>query len=274
MNLAGVLIAAILLQAQAAMFAPPLAVPIHIVTGRTQGEGDKRRTVRMERLIRFTRDGAGYRAEVLLLSADTGVQDGANAMLQAGFAGLSGRTMAFRLDGAGKVILVEDRQALWDLFCASVLKMVLAKHGNGSREQAALAEQMAAPLRALPPERQQAMLASLVTALIAEDAGDPPGTRAVRIPGASPFGGAVTLTGTQTISTAGIATHRATRAAADVTGGRVELEIDRDVDPRTGLIASAAETLRTTIGEGADAKHTERISTVRVTLQPGRAWPD
>jgi len=269
------LTAAIMIQAQAAVFAPPLGVPIRVVTERTQGDAGKSRTVRIERLVRFARDGEGYRAEVILLDADTEAQDGANAMLQAGFAGLAGRTMAFRLDGAGKVILVEDRQALWDLFCASVLKAVLAKRDRGTRaEQAALAERMAGPLRALPPERQQAMLASLVTALISQDAGDPPGTRAVRLPGASPFGGTVMLTGTQTVSTAGIATHRTTRAAAEVPGGRIALEIDRDTDPRTGLIASTGETLRTTIGAGAEARHSERVSTVRVTIDPDRAWPN
>jgi hypothetical protein len=273
------LIAAFALQAQSAVFAPPLGVPIRVVAERTQGEGDKRRTTRIERLVRFARDGQGYRAEVVLLHAETGAQEGANAMLGAGFAGLAGKPMAFRLDGAGKVIEVENRQALWDMFCASVAKIVLDRRGRVTRtEQAAFAERIAAPLRALPPERQQAMLASLVTVLISEDAGDLPGTRDVRIPGVSPFGGPIGLTGTRTISVAGLITHRTTRAAADVPGqgsaaGRVEIEIDRDTDPRTGLIASADETLRTTIGEGAAAQRSERVSTVRVTIEPDRAWP-
>ncbi|MES2441930.1 MAG: hypothetical protein V4574_03805 [Pseudomonadota bacterium] len=272
-------LAAFVWQTQAAVFAPPLGVPIRIVTERSQGTGAGRFAVRIERLVRFARDGIGYRAEVVLLSADTGTANDARAMLQAGFAGLAGRTMVFRLDGAGKVVAVDDRAALWERFCASIAAAVVAQRVNGTpAEHAALAERMAGPLRALPADRQQALLGSLVSALIADAPEAAPGTRPIRLPGASPFGGPVTLEGTRSVAPAGDLRRTATRATAavpaqDGAAGRVELEIDDDMDPRTGLVAAHTETLRSAIGEGPAARRTERVTTVTVTLEPGRIWP-
>ena len=265
-------LAAVLLQAQAAVFAPPLGVPISIVTTRTQGDGPSRLTVHVARTVRFARDGIGYRAEVVLTEADTGDRVDTAAMVQAGFAGLAGRPMTFRLDAAGRIVGIDDRQAIWDRFCAGIVAIVAARHGHGTpAERAALAEQMAAPLRALPPERQQAMLGSLVSALVATGGNEPPGTRPIRVPGGSPFGGSVELTGTRSIASDGALTRVTTRAAADVPqadgpGARIELEDENDNDPRTGLVTAHSDTLRTTIGTGAAERVTERLTTVTITL--------
>lgn len=264
------ILAALILQAQAAVFAPPLDTPIRIVTTRTQGDGPARFTVHIERTVRFFRDGIGYRAEVVLAEADTGDRMDTAAMLQAGFAGLAGKPMSFRLDAAGKVVAIDDRQAIWDRFCAGIVAIVGARRGHGTpAERAAVAEQMAAPLRVLPPERQLAILGSLVSALIAEN-DTVPGTRPIRVPGSSPFGGKVELTGTRTVSIEPGQTRATTHAAADVAGdngpgAHVELETEDDSDPRTGLVVSHSDTLRTTIGTGPDARVTERVTTVSVT---------
>jgi hypothetical protein len=266
------LLAAILLQAQAAVFAPPLGVPIRVVTERTQGDGPSRFTVRIERTVRFARDGIGYRADVVLTHADSGDRLDTAAMLQAGFAGLAGRPMTFRLDAAGRIVAIDDRQAMWDRLCAGIVAAVAARHGHGTpAERAAVAEQMAAPLRALPPERQQALLGSLVSALVAADANEPPGTRPIRLPGTSPFGGTVELTGTRSIAADGPLVRVTTRAATDVPqaggpGARIELENENDSDPRTGLVTSHSDTVRTTVGTGPAARVTERITTVMITL--------
>jgi hypothetical protein len=265
------LLAAFVIQVQAGVFAPPLGVPIHIVTERTQGDGPSRFTVRVERTVRFTRDGIGYRAEIVLVKADSGDRTDMAAMLQAGFTGLAGRPMTFRLDAAGKVVAIDDQQAIWDRFCNSVIGIVAARHKGTPAERTALAERMAAPLRALPPERQQATLGSLVSALVATHVTDPPGIRPIRIPGSSPYGGTVELTGVRTITSAGPLIHTATRAATDVPqadgpGARLELENDEDSDPRTGLVSAHSDTLRTTMGTGPEARVTERITTVTVTL--------
>ena len=99
---------AIVAMAQAAVFAPPLGVPIRIVTERTEGDWH----FRMERLVRFAREGRGYRAEVWMAGADAQGSERVGALMEAGFAGLAGRMMAFHLDGAGKVTAIDDIDAL------------------------------------------------------------------------------------------------------------------------------------------------------------------
>ncbi|MCW3847316.1 hypothetical protein OF829_08685 [Sphingomonas sp. LB-2] len=248
--------------AQAAIFAPPIGVPLRVVTERTEGDW----TFRMERLVRFAREGQGYRAEVWMADARADGPGKVGAMMEAGFAGLAGRTMVFHLDGAGKLVAIDDLDALWTHFCDGIAAMVGAKHPNPAP--------LVAPIRALPPERRVAVLASLVTALVAEEAAEPAGVRPVRVPGKSPYGGPIMLTGTRSIARLGITLRSTTSAAADLpprngVAARVEMEDNRDSDPATGLISSISERVRTRIGD----RDSERLSTVRVTLEPAAAWP-
>lgn len=268
--LAAPLTLGVLAAAQAAVFAPPPGVPFAVVTERVHGEGPLSVRYRIERRVTFARDGIGWRAEVLLVAADADATAAMETMFEAGYAGLAGRTMVFRLDGAGKVVSIDDRAALWEAFCRGMAALVVKRGDRPRAWLEALAEQVVAPLRALPAERQHAMLASLIGPLIAEEAGEAPGSvRAVRIPGASPFGGPAALEGTRSIAAAGALLRSTTRAAAEVVRageapGRVEAEIVRDVDPRTGLLVAGTEVMRTRVGEGASAQSIERITTVRV----------
>ena len=248
--------------AQAAVFAPPLGVPIRVVNERIEGEW----RFRMERLVRFSREGGGYRAEVWMVAARAEGPDKVSAMMEAGFGGLAGRMMVFRLDAAGKVTAIDDLDAIWARFCDGMLALVKTRSANP--------EPLVAPLRALPPERRMTVLGSLVTALVAEDAGEPDGERPVRLPGSSPYGGQLTLTGTRSIERLGITRRSTTRAAADLpgkdgAGGNVELEQVRETNPATGLIAMTSDRIRTRIGNAGS----ERLSTMRVTVEPAAAWP-
>lgn len=247
--------------APAAIFAPPLGVPIRVVNERAEGEWH----FRMERLVRFAREGDGYRAEVWMVGANATGPDSVASMMEAGFAGLAGRTMVFHLDSAGKVTAIDDLPALWTHFCDGIAEIVKTKRPD--------AESMVAPLRTLPAPQRTAMLASLVTALIAEDVGEPEGTRPVRIPAKSPYGGQLSLTGTRRIERLGITQRSTTRAEADVAGANgpahVETETIRDTDPASGLITATQETVRTRIGTTA----TQRVSTLRVTAEPATPWP-
>ncbi|MEZ0242336.1 MAG: hypothetical protein ACAH11_03095 [Sphingomonas sp.] len=259
---------AIVAIAQSAIFAPPTGVPLRIVTERVQGEGENQWRFRMERLVRFFPEGAGYRAEVVLIASQaTGPEGtGAAAMLDAGYAGLIGRTMTFHLDGAGRLVSVDDLDAIWGRFCDGVAAIVKTRRPN--------AEPLVGPLRALPAERRQKILATLVTALVPNDAGEAIGTRPIRLPASSPFGGQVMLQGTRSVERAGITLHGTTRASADVPGqsgatGHVEIEISHDSDPATGLLLGGSETVTTSIGP----RRTRRVSIVRVTTEPATPWP-
>ena len=135
------------------------------------------------------------------------------------------------------------------------------------------AEPLIGPLRVLSAAQRLGILASLVTALIAEEASEPAGTRPVRIPAKSPYGGQLILTGTRSVARLGITQHSSTRAEADIAGkdgpAHVTLELTRDSDPATGLIATTTETVITRIG----ARTHQRVSTARVTVEPVTPWP-
>lgn len=253
---------AIVAIAQANVFAPPLGVPLRVVNERVEGEW----RFRMERLVRFAREGSGYRAEVWMVAAKGEGPDRVGAMMEAGFGGLAGQVMVFHLDAAGKVTAIDDLDAVWARFCDGMVALVKTKHAS--------AEPLVAPIRSLPPERRISVLASLVTILVADEAAEPEGTRPVRLPGSSPYGGRLMLTGTRSIDRLGITQRSTTRAAADLPAkdgatGHVEMELVRDSNPATGMIVTIAERVRTRIG----TTGTERLSTVSVTAEPATDWP-
>ncbi|MDF7774905.1 hypothetical protein P1X14_06590 [Sphingomonas sp. AOB5] len=257
-------LAAIVALAQAAIFAPPLDVPIRVVTERIEPEG----TYRAERLVRFHRDGAGYRAKVRVIAASAETSDQRSAMFDAGFSGIIGRTIEFRLDPTGNVVEVIDLAAHWKAFSDGIARLT----ANRNPTATAAAER----IRTLPEAQQQAIFASLVTALISGDGGETPDTtRTLRLPAASPFGGSAMLDGTRRFERSGEILRSTTLAQGDVAGrdgatARVSVETVRDTDPRTGLIASARETTRTRLGE----QTRERVSTLSVRIEPGTNWPD
>jgi hypothetical protein len=265
------LLAALLLQAQAAVFAPP-ATPLHVVTERIQQDESGSHGFRVERVVRFSRDGIGWRAEVRVLSthADEGAETA--AMFHAGYAALMGRTLVMHLDGAGKVVSVDDREAIWAAFCDGIANIVAVHHKETAAARAALAAQIAGPLRAFSPERQLAMLGSLVDVLAAPEAFDAPATRKLRLPAASPLGGQLMLEGTRTTTTAGRYIHTTAQAAGDApgNGGHVELLTERDADPRTGLVVTGTDTVMTRIGD----RESSRISSITVDPLPANAWRD
>lgn len=265
-------VAAILLQASAAIFAPPLDAPLRIVSERIQsGE----RQYRMERTIRFAREDAGYRAEVRMVTAVSTTPDSTGSLYEAGFAAFTGRTIVFHLDRAGAVRGVDDLPQLWEAFCARVAQSAARQRTLAPAARAALAQRIAAPLRAMPAERQRALLASLVTAFIAADAPEP-GSQAVRMPGSSPFGGPVTLSGTKVTTAAGplletiliadAETALPAEGAAPARIAKIAFESRRRSDPRTGLVETLSETHRTIVGSGPERRTVERVTTTRVTM--------
>lgn len=248
------LLTAIVLQASAAGFAPPLDVPIRVVTERR----DDARIYRMERHVRFAREGLGYRAEVALRAGTGETPDSTGAGYEAGFEAFAGSTLVFHLDPQGAVVAIDDMPALWERFCRRVAEIAAARRTLAPAEREKLAARIAAPLRALPIERQRAMLGSLVQAVIA-DAAVAPGTTPVRLPGSSAYGEATPLEGLRTVVVlpGGLVRSTVRAEAPDVTLERVT-----DMDPRTGLIARNSRTLRIRAGG------VEKVSVTLLTVDP------
>lgn len=247
------LLAAIVLQAGTAVFAPPLDAPRRVVTERR----DDARTYRMERDVRFAREGTGYRAEVTLRAGIGETPDSTGAAYEAGFEAFAGSTIVFHLDPRGAVVAVDDMPALWERFCQRVADIAAARRTLAPTEREKLAARIAAPLRALPVERQRAMLAALVAAIIADEAMTP-GSMPVRLPGQSAYGGATALEGQRTVVALPDGLLRST-VRADAAG--VAFERVTDMDPRTGLITRNSRTLRIRAGG------LEKVSVTSLTVE-------
>lgn len=247
------LVAAALIQT-ATLFAPPLDQPLHVVTERVQTEGSDIRRYTATREIRFLRDGTGYRAEVTLGTASAEGPGDSDDLFESAFAAMAGRTIRFRLDGSGAVIAVDEREAVWAALCDAIIGVALARRATGNAaERAATTERIATPLRAMPAERQQAILASLIVNLI-ETRPLTAGTTPVRLPGRSPLGGSAMLDGTETVAREGTALRVERRSSGRVAvpgstdSALLTSRTTRVIDPLSGLVRSATERVETRLG--------------------------
>jgi len=248
------LLAAIVLQASVALFSPPIDAPLRVVTERREDD----RLYRMERHLRFLREGEGYRAEVMLRTATGDTGDVSGALYEAGFGALAGHMLVFHLDRSGAVTAIDDMPALWERFCQRAAESAAERRSLAPSERQKLAARIATPLRALPPERQRAMLASFALAVIADEAMTP-GTTPVRLPGRAIHGGATPLDGTRTVAALPDGRLRSTTSAA---AEGVTLDRVTEVDPRTGLVTRASKTLRIRSGG------LEKVSVTLLTVDP------
>lgn len=277
------LLAAIALQASLAapIFAPPTDAPLHIVTERTEVSSDERH-YRLERLVRFSKEGTGYRAEALVLGSASEAPQVLGNLVERGLSALAGRKIVLHLDRSGRVVAIDEIADLWERVCQRVSDAAATRQSLAPGEAKMLAERIAAPLRALPPERQRALLATLVGAAILPEPLDPPGAVApVELPGASPFGAPVTLRGTRRTAAADNGLVRTTtlasatmdlppRNGAPATSGSVALERIRTSDPRTGLISTGLDTTRNRAG----GRETLLVTRLRVERAHPADWPD
>ena len=245
------LIAAIALQAGAVAFAPPLDTALRVVSERHENA----RAYRLERELRFTREGAGYRAQAVLRAASGETPDSSGALYEAGYGALVGVPILFHLDRAGMVTDIDDLPALWERYCARVAEVAAARRVLAPAERTRLAARIAAPLRALPAERQRAMLASLVSSVVAGEELVP---GPVRLPASTTIGGAAPLDGTRTLAPLPEGRVRSTTIARSET---VTLERVTDIDPRTGLILRNSKITRVRAGA------VEQTSTTLLTVE-------
>ncbi|WP_343519310.1 hypothetical protein [Sphingomonas sp.] len=253
-----VVLVAIAGQVAAARFDPPLDKPLRVVTESVRTDGGVTRSFVNARRIVFRRAGTELRTEVTIEGSEpTGPTDDPAAMARAGFAHIAGRTIIFRLDAAGRVMLVEDHAAVW----RAMLDGFAAQAPDGTsaldRKRAGQVRAIVGVLAAMSAERQRDTLASLVEPLIAADATGESPPRPVRVPAASPYGMA---------ELEGIRVARMARGRLEVSvtaqgsiampgpdgtaRARMTLETERAIDPATGLVLESRETVRTLAPDG------------------------
>lgn len=278
------LLAAVMLQASIAApaFAPPLGTPLRIVTERIETSPAERR-YRLERLVRFSKESTGYRAEAVLLANASAAPEALGNLVERGLSALAGRIIVLHLDERGEVTTVDEMAVLWERVCQRIAEAAATRPGLASDAASA---KLVGPLRALPPERQRTLLATLVTAAIMTDPREPPGSfTPVRLPGASPLGTPVTLEGMRRTTTAGNGLIQASttasakvelpaQAGALARTGSVSLDRQRAFDPRTGMLSAATDTVRNVSGTGPTARETLLVTRIRIEHADSAAWPD
>jgi len=268
------LIAALLLAVQAgsAGFAPPLDRPLRAVTETARTDaGVTRRFVNARRIV-FRRAGTGYRAEVTIESGApaTAGDDDPAAMFRAGFARIAGRTIVLHLDPDGRVAAIDDQAAVWKAFLDGIAALAPAGADVVDRKRAGRIRAILAAVTPMPPERQRATLASLIEPLIAADiaAAGESTPRAVRVPAGSAFGAAqldgiraVRRVGGRLVASVSATGEVTTRGTQGNVTGRVTLETLREVDPRSGMVLEARDTVRT---EMAGASPATRVTVTTI----------
>lgn len=251
------MIATLLLAAQASAtgFAPPLDRPLRAVTEATRTDaGITRRFTNAKRIV-FRRADAGFRAEVTIESAEPvhEAEDDPTTMFRAGFARIAGRTVVLHLDPAGRVGAIDDQAATWKTFLDGIAALAPTGTSDLDRKRSGQIRAILDALAMMPPERQRAMLGSLIDPLIAADiaaTGEAP-PRAVRVPAGSAFGTAQ-IDGLRAVRRSGERLVASVSAAGEVTmrgpngqvAGHVAIETERDVDPASGLVLETRDAVR------------------------------
>lgn len=261
---------ALLLQASAGHgFAPPLDTPFVYTTTETRRSGTRTLRFSARRRIVFRRDGDdGVIAELRFEHADHSADGGIGAMFARAFEALGDRPLRFHLDHDGAVTAIDDRDAVWDRLCAAIDGM----GDTAARRKSAQA--IAAALGGLPVARREAMLASMIEPLIADDlAAMTPGDTTASIPARTPTAPGATIPGRRHVARRADGTLSiSVDADGDVLppksgGASVHVAISRrqQVDPVTGLVTSSRETDAAVTGIGAKTNTNETVTTATLT---------
>lgn len=251
--------------AQGAMFNPPLDRDFAYVTEQVRSDPDGERRYRIERTLRFSRDGNGLFAD-LTLDRIVGDGGGEGAMFERALSGLKGRRVRYRLTPQGRLVSIDGIDGLWSALVGGMLPDATGTRGAG----------LVASLGAAPPAQRQAMFWSMLDPIVlsALAADGPYALRPVSMPGRAPGGGAATLVGTERLERIDQGMLQLTRmvrgsapAPASAQPGPATM-IDREretittLDPQTGLLAQSTEHSSVRIGGR------EQLSTTRISLSP------
>ena len=260
-------LAGLALAAAASAFAPPLGIPIRFDKTETRTLDGNELHFSLSARIVFTSDGDGFDAAMTFGQASDNAGGDISEMFQAAIGRLAGQTIRFRLDPTGAVTAIENRDAIWDALCTAMRRVGDTPDLNKRARAAADA------LSALPSDKRQALLGSMLAPVIAGPAGaltpasDAPVTLSARASDGSP----VALAGQQTVSRNQngdlfVSIH----AAGDVGTpplAPVHVDIARtiDIDPRTGLVIQRSETTASTTGKSSNIVESTSTLTVPVS---------
>lgn len=228
----------------AATIAPVEERTYRLVTSTERDDGRAVHRFSMVRDIVFTREPAGFLARVTM-RAGSGDKDGASGLYARALSALAGETIRFHLGPDGRVIAIDDLDAAWERLAVAINAMAPTPAAGS-----ATARRMGDLLRALPTEKRQAMLASIIAPL--SQPLPAIGSRTATFTAEGIDGHSVSLSGQQTVTRLPSGLVQVAQTAQDTPSSpAVSLKSDRTFDPRSGLLVDAVE--RRTLRLPADA---------------------
>ncbi|VXC74391.1 hypothetical protein [Sphingomonas sp. AX6] len=248
---------------QGALFAPPLDREFAYVTEQVRSDPGGERRYRIERTLRFARDGDGLFAD-LTLDRIVGGNGEEGAMFERALAGLKGRTVRYRLTPQGTLGSIDAIDGHW-----TALVDGMSIDATGTRGAPVVAS-----LRVAPRRQRVAMLWSMLDPLVipAIAADGPYALRPVSLPGRSANGTAATLVGTERLERTGGRALRLTRIVRGSEPMRAGTErspgttIDREretvaiLDSQSGLLSQSTDRTSVRIGDR------EQVSITKISL--------
>ena len=277
----GLLPVALLANAAQAAFQPIQDRPYRYESVETRTVDGVERRFQSTRTVVFHQTERGFSAIVTLVMVDQQNAAGVARMFATATASLLNRPLHFTLGPDGSIEGVEDADATIAHIAAAIERMAMGTRRPG------MSSALAAPLRAMPPERKVAMLTSILSPLLAGPLTDRmPGKVAVTLPSRPPLAPGMALSGTETVRRAAngevtIETEAAGRvdatprannpgqfAAGPVAAPSVTTHATRTFDSTSGLLVASTEANDVIASDGR-AFHRTRTATVITVTPPG-----
>ncbi|QGP81333.1 hypothetical protein GL174_17885 [Sphingobium sp. CAP-1] len=221
-------------------FAPPVGRTLRYHIEQHRPVGDRISSFSATRDLRFEKAGDGYVLAATLRAIDSDAPASGAESYRAALGPLVGIEMRFRLDGHGRIVAVDDRDAVWAKVLAGVDTMLAGFAPDSERHRAA--QRVQALFASLSPEGRLALLAGefqplfLFSGSSVEDGAG----RGLRTMAGSPLGRPVPVEGTLTVAAqAGDGLDLDEKLAGD----GVQVTIRYHLSRVTGLVESQARNL-------------------------------
>ncbi|MEA3388883.1 hypothetical protein [Sphingobium sp. CCH11-B1] len=227
-------------EAIAIPFAPPTGMALTYRIDQHRPVAGQDSLFRAVRRLRFERAGSGYMLYATLQSIDTDAPASGAEPYRAALGPLVGVEMRFRLDGKGRIVALEDMDAVWTSVQTGLAAMLTTFPSDSSRYKAAARVQ--ALFAGLLAEGRLALLAGELQPLFlfsGSDVADGPG-RGLRTMAGSPLGKPVEVEGTLKITA-----QTPARLALEekLAGEGVQVAVRYGLSRQTGIVEEQERTL-------------------------------
>lgn len=221
-------------------FAPPTDRPLVYRIEQQRPVAGKASRFSATRDLRFEKVAEGYRLVATLRAIDSDAPAAGAEPYRAALGPLLGIAMRFRLDGHGRIVALEDMDAVWTRVQAGVDAMLASFAADSDRHRAA--QKVQALFASLSPEGRLALLAGEFQPLFlfAGSQVDDGAGRGLRTMAGSPLGRPVPVEGTLTVAGTGA---DALDMEEKLAGEGVQVAIRYHLSRTTGLVESQQRSL-------------------------------